>query len=114
LNGDGSKEVIAQSKGGEACGGTGNCFLWVFQAADEGYKLLFDSGGEVLRILSSSCGGYEDIAVGTHDSAAERTLFVYAYSNGSYRRSRCYSLSWVSDNFERLENPRIWPCKGGK
>jgi hypothetical protein len=114
LNHDGTNEVIAQSNGVEACGATGNCFLWIFQPTDDGYKLLLDGGGQVLRILDSSTSGYQDVVLGSHDSASERTLLVYTYRNGRYRRSECYSLSWMADNFHTLESPRIWPCKIGK
>jgi hypothetical protein len=111
LNGGGIKEVIAQSNGPESCGATGNCFIWVFQPTEVGYKLLLDSGGEVLRILPGPSNGYRDIVVGIHNSASERTLLVYKYLNGSYHTSKCYSLSWISDNFETLQSPKIWPCK---
>jgi len=119
LIGDGTKEIVAQSNGLGPCSATGNCILWVFQSIPQGYKLLLDStegkwggGVQVLRVLASSSNGFRDIVLGSHGSATERTLLVYNYSDGSYRPSACYSMTWWSEETMRvLKVPRILTCK---
>ena len=117
LNGDGQPEVIAQANGLGACGGTGNCIVWIFQMTSDGTKLLLDTtsqkwvgGFEVLSIRLTSTNGFRDIVLGSHGSASERTLVAYRYAKDRYQQSACYYANWMSTTLERLKSPEISPC----
>ncbi|MGE5112769.1 MAG: hypothetical protein ACM3JB_18035 [Acidobacteriaceae bacterium] len=111
LNGDGKKEIIAQGNGVGACGATGNCIVLVLQSTPKGWKVLLDSfrlgdsssGFEKIRVMDTSTSSYRDIVLASHVSASERTLEVFRFSNGRYRRSDCY---YYRVN-ESLKNPEI-------
>lgn len=111
LSGKGSREVIAQANGLGPCGGTGNCIIWVFQLAPDGVKLLLDSAEkegafEVLIVRPWFTNGYRDIVLGTHDSASDRSIVWYKFSNGGYRRSSCYNSTWMAYG-QPLNSPNI-------
>jgi hypothetical protein len=120
LNGDGIPEVIAQAFGIKAgCGATGNCPIWVFMKTANGYKLLFDTrkaneiGGELITVEENRTNGFKDLVFAAHDSASEKTLFVYRYRNGLYRESACYGANWLSTTngeFQMLRQPVITKC----
>jgi hypothetical protein len=113
LNNDGIAEVLAQALGTKAgCGATGNCPFWVFQKMPNGFKKILDTrnkegfgGVEVITISSDRTESFNDLVVGTHDSSAERTLFVYRYHHGQYHKSECYKANWVSFNDDKRQVP---------
>lgn len=115
LNGDGKNEIIAQGNGLGACGGTGNCVVLVLQSTPTGFQILLDSragkfgrGFEKIRIMESRTNGYRDIVLASHVSASDRTLEVFRFKSGEYRRSGCfYSTVWSADHPEGLKNPDI-------
>jgi hypothetical protein len=119
LNGDGRPEVIAQANGLGPCGGTGNCIFWVFQLMPSGTRVLLDStleGGitfELVTVRPWMTNGFNDIVLASHSSATARNIVWFRYTNGSYRPSRCYYLSWIGDHGESLNNPDISnsPCQ---
>ncbi len=100
LDGNGTNEIIAQGNGLGPCGATGNCILLVLQQTPAGWRILLDTWAEIsggverIRLLDTSTNGFRDIVLGDHDSASERTLFVYRYSNGRYRVTDCYDWGW--------------------
>jgi hypothetical protein len=115
LNGDGRPEVIAQPVGMESgCGATGNCPFWVFERISAGYKLILrsDGGFQVFTIEPTATNGFSDIILGTHDSASERTLYVFRYGQGRYRPWVCYNANWwtYEGGFHKLKEPRITAC----
>ena len=115
LKGDGKNEIIAQGNGFGACGGTGNCIVLVLQSTSTGFQIVLDSregkfgsGYEKIRVLDSSTNGFRDIVLATHDSASDRTLEVFRFRDGRYRRSDCFtSTVWSPDHPEGLEQPEI-------
>lgn len=101
LNGDGVAEVLAQASGLEAgCGATGNCTFWVFQETPAGFRTLLDTlkdglgGIQVFTVASTRANGFNDLVLGSHDSATEATLFVYRFRDGRYRVTECYHADW--------------------
>jgi hypothetical protein len=112
LNGDGRPEVIAEANGLGPCGAS-NCVFWIFQLTPSGTKVLLDStldGGtiyELVTIRPWMTNGFKDIVLASHSSATARNIVWYRYTNGSYRPSHCYYLSWIGDHGEPLENPDI-------
>jgi hypothetical protein len=120
LNGDGIPEVIAQPVGMNAgCGATGNCPMWVFIKATDGYQLLLDTrnkegygGVELLTVEEARTKGFRDIVLAAHDSASEKTLLVYRYRNCLYRESGCYDANWLSwvGEVHFLKQPVITKC----
>lgn len=118
LNGDGVPEVIAQAWEMKAgCGATGNCPIWVFSKSDNGYKLLLGGDGwtfQIFTVQPTVTNGYHDLVLGFHDSASEKTLEVYRFKNGKYRRDECYDADWApidAKGWHWLKNPVITPCK---
>jgi hypothetical protein len=118
LNDDGIPEVIAQVWGVRAgCGATGNCPFWVFSKSDSGYKLILGKDGWVFQIFTvepTVTNGFHDLVLGMHDSASEKTLYIYQFKNGRYRRGACYDADWAPMNakgWHELKNPLITPCK---
>ena len=118
LNGDGIPEVIAQAWGVRAgCGATGNCPFWVFSKSDSGYKLILGKDGWVFQIFTvepTVTNGYHDFILGMHDSASEKTLFIYRFKNGRYHREACYDADWIlmdAKGWHELKNPLITACK---
>jgi hypothetical protein len=121
LNNDGVVEVLAQAFGTKAgCGATGNCPFWVFQKTHIGFRKILDTrvkdgvgGIEVITVSTRRTNGFNDLVLGTHDSAAERTLLVYRYRNGEYRSAECYNANWVSTKngkWTELQYPEITRC----
>jgi len=117
LNGDGNKEIIAQSNGLGPCGGTGNCMVMVLQSTPIGWKTLLDtyaqfSGGfEKVRVLDTFTNGYRDIVVAAHDSACERTALMLTYDEEQYRERGCYHINWcTAGGTVRLPKPEIGAC----
>ena len=97
LDGDGTKEIIAQGNGLGPCGGTGNCIVLVLKSTPAGWKTLLDSqagefggGFEKIRVMDTVTNGFRDVVLGSHVSASDRTLEVFRYSGGRYTRSDCY------------------------
>ncbi len=102
LNEDGVAEVLAQATGVKTgCGATGNCAFWVFQETPTGFRKLLDTRGkdgiggiEVFTIDPSRTNGFHDLVLGAHDSASEKTLFVYRFRDGQYSVADCYDADW--------------------
>lgn len=118
MNEDGMPEVIAQAWGVQAgCGATGNCPFWVFSKSDNGYKLILGGDGwnfQIFTVQPTVTNGYHDLVLGFHDSASEKTLEVYRFKNGKYRRGACYDADWApmdAKGWHVLKNPIITPCK---
>ena len=112
LNGDGRPEVVAQASGLGPCGGTGNCIFWIFQLTSTRVRPLLDSfdseaGFEVLTIRPWTTNGFNDIVLGSHLGASDRDAVWYKYSQGSYRRWACYSLSWAGEDRDLSKSPAI-------
>ncbi|HXN49529.1 MAG TPA: hypothetical protein VN893_22955 [Bryobacteraceae bacterium] len=117
LNEDGVAEVLAQANDFKAgCGGTGNCPFWVFQETPAGFRKLLDTRGkdgiggiEVFTVAAGRSNGFNDLVLGAHDSASERTLFVYRFRDGQYRVGECYDADWACLECPSgaLEEPKI-------
>jgi hypothetical protein len=118
LNGDNTPEVIVQPVGLKAgCGATGNCPFWIFQKTAHGYKSLLDleEGVQMFRVERTLNNSFHDVAVASHDSASEKTIFVYRWQKDRYRKISCYFASWVATkggNRRVLKEPSITPCDG--
>jgi len=115
LNGDGTNEIIAQGNGLGPCGGTGNCIVMVLQNTPVGWKCLLDSragqlggGFEKIRVLETETNGFRDIVLASHVSATDRTLGLFRYSDGRYRRSECYyATTQPAGHPDGLQHPEI-------
>jgi len=102
LNSDGIPDVLAQPSDYKlGCGATGNCALWVFEKTSAGYKLILDTrdrdgigGIELLTVAETRTEGFRDLVLASHISASEKSLEVYRFKNGSYRKSDCYLANW--------------------
>lgn len=121
LNEDGVAEVIVQpSDPGYWCGATGNCTFWIFQKINGRFEPILDSrlgngngAVETFNILPEKTLGYSDLVLGTHDSASEKSLFVYRFDGRKYQPHECYDADWqVSDGKEigYSEEPTITRC----
>jgi hypothetical protein len=121
LNDDGIPEILAQANDYKAgCGATGNCSFWVFQKTSAGFRKILDTRGpdgiggiEVFTINPNRTEGYNELVLGSHDSATARTLLLYRFVHGRYRESGCYIASWISTEggkYRQLEVPDIFPC----
>jgi hypothetical protein len=112
LDGDGTPEVLAQSWGSDTCGAVGNCFFWVFQKTDSGYKTILNSGAQTFTVEETRTDGFRDLMLADHDSASEKTLYLYRFSSGRYRQTGCYDADWAPNPVEpMLKKPVIAPCK---
>ena len=117
LNQDGTPEAIVQPVGIQSgCGATGNCPFWIFTRTASGYKSLLEieRGVQMFRIERNLTNNFQDIAVASHDSASEKTIFVYRFHKDRYRRVGCYSASWISTkggHWRVLKEPFITPCE---
>jgi len=115
LNGDSKKEIIAQGNGLGPCGGTGNCIVLVMRTTQKGFELLLDSrageyggGFEKIRVLETATSGFRDIVLASHVSASDRTLEVFRFTGGKYRRSACYYSTLMPAGYpEGLKQPEI-------
>lgn len=122
LNGDGKDEIIAQATGLKAgCGATGNCPFWIFEKSLKGYRVLFDADAagrdmgyvQVFSVESNRTNGFQDIVLGSHDSATERTLYLLRFRNGKYREEECYDADLEDRSrpvWKDLKKPIITPC----
>lgn len=117
LNGDRTREIIAQGNGLGPCGGTGNCIVMVLQNTRTGWKTLLDThvqfggGFEKIRVLATSTNGYRDIVIAAHDSACDRTASVLTYDKKQYRERECYHINQCTVLGDaRLPKPEIGTC----
>jgi|SRR5450432_589323 hypothetical protein len=115
LNGDGTPEVIVQPTGLKSgCGGTGNCPLWVFAKRSGGYQPILDVASvQLYRLERNKHQQFWDIAVASHDSASEKHIYVYRYSNGKYSGFQCYDAWWLDNprnELRILKQPKITSC----
>ena len=122
LNGDGKVEVLAQAFDFKVgCGATGNCAFWVFEKKENQYRLLLDTRGpdgiggiELFTVEPNRTNGFNDLVFAAHDSASEKTLYVYRYKNDHYKMSECYDATWISTNggtYRELKYPKIGKVK---
>jgi hypothetical protein len=119
LNKDGRAEIIVQPVGLKAgCGATGNCPLWIFAASPKAYRLLAEiEGVQMYRAEDSGNQGYADVAFASHDSASEKHIYIYRYSNGTYRSVACYDAWWTEarvGTWKPSSRPSITPCRIGR
>jgi len=115
LNGDGTPEVIAQGTPQDGgCSPTGNCRFWVFQKAGRDYRLLFYREAiQSFTLQPSRSGGFSDIVLRRHGSAAQSTLWLLQYRDGKYQEAGCYDANWSAlegDTVHELKEPRLTPC----
>jgi hypothetical protein len=111
LDSDGTPEVLAQSSGMETCGAVGNCLFWIFKKTNTGYRTILSDGAQIFTIEDTSTEGFRDVTLGVHDSASERHLFPYRFSNGRYHQRGCYDANWTPNiDGPVLKKPIIRPC----
>lgn len=116
LNGDGNPEIVAQAVGSDYCGGTGNCWFWVFQKGPSGYRIILERGAaQGFAIQPERTSGYFDLVLTMHGSATEQGLYLYQFKQGRYRRAGCYEANWTyldkSGEVRELKEPRITACR---
>jgi len=112
LNGDGIPEAICQATNDESCSPTGNCSFWIYEKSGAGYKLILSNRAvQTFTIQNSQASGYHDLVLGMHGSATERSLTVFRFRDGHYRRTDCYDANWTSlgkdGEYHDLKEPRI-------
>lgn len=103
-------EVVAQIQ--HFCSPTGNCSLWFFRRAPQGYQLLLDATGQGFTVQKTASNGFSDLVVNMHSSATDQWLKVYRYARGRYRRVACYDANWApleNGVVHQLKEPRIMP-----
>lgn len=111
LNGDGAPEVIVQPIGLKAgCGATGNCPFWIFAGNGTKLRLIMDTIGQMYRVEWSSSKGYTDLAVASHDSATQKTIFIFRYQGARYRQIGCYQAWWSTAEGKILRQPLVHSC----
>jgi hypothetical protein len=93
LNHDGKQEYLIAFQG--ACGGAQNGPVFVYARSAKGYTQLLSDTGQDFTAKRTSTGGYSDLQVGAHSSAAERELTIYRFRQGKYRPSECIRQTYV-------------------
>jgi hypothetical protein len=122
LNGDGIPEFVVQPTGpNDWCGATGNCVLWIFQRSERDFSLIFDSeqgngvgAAEMFNVLPHRTNGYSDLVLAAHDSASEKTLFLYKFDGRQYRPHECYDADWqtyTNGEVGYSKEPTITTCE---
>jgi hypothetical protein len=117
LNGDETRQIIAQGNGIGPCGATGNCIVMLLEKTLTGWKTLLDThaqfggGFEKIRMLDTFTNGYRNIVLADHDSACKRTASVLTYDKKRYRERECYHISsCTAGGTARLPKPEIEAC----
>jgi hypothetical protein len=97
--------LLIQGWGVELCGAVGNCALWALDSHD---RVVLESGGDKLTILSAIRYGRPSILIAAHDSASEADLTWYQFDGKKYRLARCatetFSTPWKTYKPPLIEN----------
>lgn len=115
LNKDGSKELAIQS----VCAPVGNCVLEIYEKTGRKYhKILAADMVQTIKPLSTRHGKFQDIELGTHDSAVDTYFRTFQYSGTRYKRLRCwlesYSYLDKQGNVHHVKKPIIkYGCESG-
>jgi hypothetical protein len=91
LNGDGRQDLLVQAQTG-CFMGAHNTTFWLFvdvnQKSNAGYKLIFDTAVDSLRVLRTSANGYRDIETASH-TAVELYTIKWKFDGRKYVKSEC-------------------------
>jgi hypothetical protein len=95
LNRDGRSEFLVRGKDFQFCGATGNCKFWAFEKRGAQAQILLSAtdygektqlGDQVQR---SRAGGYANLLLKGHFTAAETSYTTYRFDGKRYVESRC-------------------------
>ena len=88
LNRDGVKEYEVQLSGMCSCGAQ-NCTIYLYRATGQGYESILEgASGLGIELLRTSSGGYTDLQINAHDSAATESRTVYKFDGKQYREAQ--------------------------
>lgn len=131
LNGDGTPEIVVMGRGGsDLCSGSGNCSLWIFGSASDGYLDLvrdrhehdgdvFDSTASDWKVLDTTHNAYRDLQFFYHDSAVVSTATKYQMRDGKYEYvpGSCETLTYgffEQGKFHEYNPPKSESCDSRK
>jgi len=115
LDSDGREELAIQSN----CAPVGNCALEIYKKTGRHYrKILATDMVQTIKVLPVGHGKYNDLKLGTHDSAVDTYYRIFVYSGTRYKQLRCWleSYSYIdkNGNVHELKKPIIKKgCESG-
>lgn len=81
-----SKQLLVQGNtGGEFCGVTGNCSIWVFVREHGRLRLVLSEFGDGIVVEKTVTRGMHDIAVHSHMSVSDSNEMVYRWTGTEYK-----------------------------
>jgi len=90
LDGDHTKEIIAQATDSFQCGATGNCSVWILHRELDNYRVILKGITQTFTIQPTRTNGLRDIVLGLHRSATWQKLHLYKFDGSVYRDTACY------------------------
>jgi len=116
LNGDGRFELVVESTGspGDAmqcflCGPR-RCNLWIYQSAQDSYKLLLNSWSvDDFAALKTSTNGYLDLQV-QMPAGNNFVLIRYKFDGNQYQQKGCESVDYLGERRGKPVFGRRRPC----
>lgn len=95
LNRDGRLEFLVRGKDFQFCGATGNCKFWAFEKRGARARVILSASdyGENTplgdQVQRSRTGGYANLLLKGHFTAAETSYTTYRFDGKRYVESRC-------------------------
>jgi len=77
-----------------SCGATGNCLSYFFDRTKNGYRLIWEDGGNGFTILKTSHNGYFDLETSMHASAFYSVGSILEFDGNGYREVRCFTRQY--------------------
>ena len=103
--------LFATSLGLEGgCDAMSNCPLWIFRHSDDGYVSVVDAVAASYTIQPTRTNGVSDLVLTRHESPTETHLSVYAYADGKYSDTGCYTAKWPASKDAGTQDPDIAAC----
>lgn len=97
LNKDGKPEYFVVVNPDKANLSMHNPPAFIYQSFGSGYRPLLNCLGSV-QLLRGTTGGYTDVLVSQHSSAAEEDLILCKFSSDKYKPARCFAAVYEDEN----------------
>ncbi|MEZ5427737.1 MAG: hypothetical protein R2747_15820 [Pyrinomonadaceae bacterium] len=94
LNADGVSEYFLYIDHSDWCGAGSNCSYWVYQKAENGYKLLVED--KVLRVKETVTNGYRDLS-SEHKTGSCENGFLYFITPYKFNGENYQSEKIIND-----------------